>query len=722
MSNNPSPLVSIIIPVYKAERYLQECLDSIYSQTISSYEIILVNDGSPDASNKVISKNILSGKRLTVINQENSGQGVARNKALRIAKGKYVLFLDADDMLEPRTLELSINRANKDKSDFVHFGWKFYSHRSGKYKYTQNEAYFGKEILKDGECDELMQMRNYFSVTSLYRKSFLDKYKIRYGEGYIYEDFEFVVAAANNAKTISIISSPLYIVRPHGQSTTKTGYMDDKHYVGFMQATLKSLSIFKPRTRYSSYYLSKYLTKKFMSYYFIRVPSNLKRKFLKEFIDAISSLDITVPSHTNDKLFKLCIKRGVFKEKKYAEFRILVAYMNRLRLKRKQLKSRLKAFRGNTKQARSSHYIKELLKPVENNTILFLGFDYRYTGNSRYLFDQIIKDKRFNDYSIKFASKDLRIPDNYRLQPNSSEFYTAIATYSTVVAESWIPSYIAKRHKATWIQLWHGTPLKKMLFDSSESEIVKLNKDHKRNKYKDIMRWDYLVSDSRSATEKFTSAFLLSKENILHSGYPRVKFLIDNNKNNKLKSRIIKSLDIKDTKTIKDKKIVFYAPTWRDYNYGKDAKHHDYKYMIDLKELSHKLGDKYLILYKDHHYLSEMPSNSLPDNCINVGEYESQEMLLISDHLVTDFSSILFDALPINLPTTLYVNDFHEYQKSRGVYEDMWDDLHSIVRNDVESVARNIKKYENTNDIKDLSKRYGYSEEINLIDAIKILT
>ena len=92
--------ISIIIPVYNVENYLRVCLNSIVNQSLSDIEIICVNDGSVDNSLDILKEYAAKDNRFVIINQENCGQGIARNKALDIAKGKYIAFVDPDDWIE----------------------------------------------------------------------------------------------------------------------------------------------------------------------------------------------------------------------------------------------------------------------------------------------------------------------------------------------------------------------------------------------------------------------------------------------------------------------------------------------------------------------------------------------------------------------------------------------------------------------------------------------
>ena len=106
---NNQPLLSVIIPVYKVEKYLRRCLDSIVNQTYKNLEIILVDDGSPDNSGKICDEYAQNDKRIKVIHQKNKGQGAARNTGIIAANGELITFVDSDDWIENNTYEIMVS-------------------------------------------------------------------------------------------------------------------------------------------------------------------------------------------------------------------------------------------------------------------------------------------------------------------------------------------------------------------------------------------------------------------------------------------------------------------------------------------------------------------------------------------------------------------------------------------------------------------------------------
>ena len=99
------PKISVIVPVYKAEKFLATCIESILNQTYGNLEIILVDDGSPDSCGKICEKYALSDSRVKVVHQKNAGVAAARNVGLDLAEGDYVTFVDSDDYIQPRMEE-----------------------------------------------------------------------------------------------------------------------------------------------------------------------------------------------------------------------------------------------------------------------------------------------------------------------------------------------------------------------------------------------------------------------------------------------------------------------------------------------------------------------------------------------------------------------------------------------------------------------------------------
>lgn len=115
------PKVSIIMPVYNTESYIEQAINSIMQQTLHDIEIIVINDGSTDKSPIILKKLAEEDNRLQILSQKNQGQAAARNNGLKIASGEYIYFMDSDDLLIPNALECCYDKCKKENLDFVFF-------------------------------------------------------------------------------------------------------------------------------------------------------------------------------------------------------------------------------------------------------------------------------------------------------------------------------------------------------------------------------------------------------------------------------------------------------------------------------------------------------------------------------------------------------------------------------------------------------------------------
>ena len=123
--------VSVVVPVYNAQAFLEQCLDSILGQTLEEIEIICVDDGSADESGDILEEYRKRDSRVAVYHQKNQYAGVARNLGLRYAKGKYVIFWDSDDFFEKEALELLYKKAEEDQADICICGARKYNQETG---------------------------------------------------------------------------------------------------------------------------------------------------------------------------------------------------------------------------------------------------------------------------------------------------------------------------------------------------------------------------------------------------------------------------------------------------------------------------------------------------------------------------------------------------------------------------------------------------------------
>ncbi len=211
-------MISVIIPIYNSEKYLNECISSVLEQTYKDFELILVDDGSTDESLKICNDFAKTDLRIIVVHQENSGVSIARNRGLKIAKGDFIAFVDSDDFVDNDWLELLLKGITEKNADVAVCGIKF----DGKEKIAECNCEIKEQmILRLQECGLL-----YSVVNKLYRKKFiLSNFK----EGQVFgEDLIFNLRYFQNISTIAIISRALYFYRKDNQTSATTGFREDK--------------------------------------------------------------------------------------------------------------------------------------------------------------------------------------------------------------------------------------------------------------------------------------------------------------------------------------------------------------------------------------------------------------------------------------------------------------------------------------------------------------
>lgn len=208
------PKVSVIVPVYNVEKYLRECLDSIINQTLHDIEIICVDDGSTDSSYAILQEYARKDTRIILLQQENSGAGVARNIGMRIAKGKYLSILDADDFFERNMLEKAYQQCEKDMADICVFRSDRYDTQAEKYEaipWTIKQKYLPDEIPFAAKSiyPYIFQIFNGWSWDKLYRRDFIKQTGLEFQGLRTTNDAFFVFLANVQAKSITILDDIL---------------------------------------------------------------------------------------------------------------------------------------------------------------------------------------------------------------------------------------------------------------------------------------------------------------------------------------------------------------------------------------------------------------------------------------------------------------------------------------------------------------------------------
>ena len=208
------PKISVIVPVYNVENYIEKCLKSLVNQTMQDIEIIIVNDGSKDNSKNIVkSFEEKYPEKIVYLEKENGGLSDARNYAMPYAKGGYIAFLDSDDYVENDMYEKMYEIAQKENSDLVEcdFYWEY----PNKIKEDIGQIYYGKK--------EMLEKVRVVAWNKLIKRDILEKTKIQFPKGYRYEDVEFTYKLIPHLEKVSFLKKPCihYIQRENSISNSQ---------------------------------------------------------------------------------------------------------------------------------------------------------------------------------------------------------------------------------------------------------------------------------------------------------------------------------------------------------------------------------------------------------------------------------------------------------------------------------------------------------------------
>jgi len=233
-----NPLISIVIPLYNTEKYIRDCIDSVLKQDYSNIELIVINDGSTDGSQRIVTEIIEKDSRVKLYNIANDGVSNARNVGIDSAIGEYIIFIDADDYISPDYISYMYDLAKKSKSDFI---------MSSKYFRDENDRQIDKEeerfeVWTNEVCTEYLL---YPKITvgcwnKMYKLSFLNENKIRFEKKLFFgEGLRFITDVSQRANSVCVGNRKIYYYRLNDDSCTAV------HDVRKAKASLDALDSIK---------------------------------------------------------------------------------------------------------------------------------------------------------------------------------------------------------------------------------------------------------------------------------------------------------------------------------------------------------------------------------------------------------------------------------------------------------------------------------------------
>lgn len=333
-----------------------------------------------------------------------------------------------------------------------------------------------------------------------------------------------------------------------------------------------------------------------------------------------------------------------------------------------------------------------VLIPIKKKSILFMAFHGRgYLDNPKAIYEKIQKDGRFEGYEMVWVLNDTdeSLYSGKRVKYLSAGYFFYLARCKYWIINCKLPEYIHKKANQVYVQTWHGTPLKKLgldicvsadKFSRSGLSLKKMGESYK----KDAMKYDFMISPNPFSTQVFQSAFGIKRDFLIETGYPRNDILSN-----------VSAEDVEKLKTKygipEDKKVILYAPTWRDDEF--DVSGYQFSLCADFMLWKEKLQDC-IVLFKAHYLIANhLQINSELSDFVYVmdAKCDINDLYRISDCLVTDYSSVFFDYAILGRPIYFYMYDLEKYKDElRGFYLNVYEDLPGEIYKEEDSLLSAI--------------------------------
>lgn len=669
--------ISVIVPYHEEERYISDCLISLEEQTFRDFEVILVKDHCtvtlPEVSYEIREFELT----------DKSGVAAARNLGLSMAKGEYVYFLDCDDYVERDAFSLLVHsieessKGNNNRTDIV-----FGSIHETWYK---RQVYYenGKELdamnglqpeanEKAGERTGVIRTDRKMDTLSvhsaLFCREFLEKNKLRFSEEFTFmSDYPFIIQALSVAGKnggSAHCDESIYIQRKHNDPINLPSLLQTKEKKKKIIECIRAYEVCanllsgKDRNKLAKQFI--FHLASVIAPYYIECPAEERN----EIFAALTGGAVQIPEDViaKEKRYHKGLLCAVKKSKpeallKKMRFRAGLQTLKRVLISRAQLKKFL--------------YRKVFAKQkMLNDTVLLESFFGKsYSDSPKYIFEYLNKNfpGKYKYVWILNEKKKLPFPAK-QIKRFSFRYFYYLARCKYIVFNSRQPVYFIKREGNVFLETWHGTPLKKLVFDMEE--VTTASPLYKEQFYIQTRSWDYLVAPNEFSAEIFGHAFMYDGP-LLKTGYPRNDILYREDKE-EIAAKIKDKLHIPQ-----DKKVALYAPTWRDDEFYGSGKY-KFTLKLELDKMKERLGKEWVVLLRTHYFVADfLDVTKYGDFVYNVSKYDDiAELYLISDVLITDYSSVFFDYANLRRPMLFYTYDLEKYRDVlRGFYINMEEEI-----------------------------------------------
>lgn len=692
--------VSIVVPYWRGPKYLEDCVSAILRQEVSC-EVLLVCDRGHDE----VPASVREADCVKIIRAErNAGEdpapskplGVAycRNFALDKASSEYVYFMDSDDYLLEDSLASMLALA-EEKEALVVTGNQYSSWLSF-CNFDREKAGRETEIIQTTPLSgEILRQRFRYRITAqhmLLRRSLLEENHIRFEAGQIHHsDIPFVLHVLRCAAGRAWASCDSYYVfrrhndRIHLPSLSQT---EDQDSAGeYLDAYRSAREDVAGGDQELTTLLDHALVQFILSHYPRHIPGSVLPVIRSAFRQMKNWRALTENAVFWQRRMLCAIRAG--------HYRTAGIYYKCYVIRKKK-----KGLLGNRIQW---YRVMERLifqrMPLRRDWILFESFfGGSYSDSPKYLYEYLQRTygNRYRYiWVMNQPSEELASSGRHSVcRRESLRYVYFMSRCGYRIFNVRQPSWNKKRKGVVFLETWHGTPLKRLGFDMDD--VFSSNPDFKAVFYHQAKEWDYLVSANPFSSEVFRRAFGCEGEKILEYGYPRNDILYAPDKESI-------ALDVKKELGIPmDKRVILYAPTWRS-DQAVSARQYRFELALDLPRMKREFGEDSVILLRTHYFTAQQPDLSEHRGFVyDVSSYgDVSRLYLISDILITDYSSVFFDYANLRRPILFFAYDHEAYaNQRRGLYIDMDKELPGPVLTTNDEVAEALHQ------IGELSEQY----------------
>ncbi|MCH0565464.1 MULTISPECIES: bifunctional glycosyltransferase family 2 protein/CDP-glycerol:glycerophosphate glycerophosphotransferase [unclassified Streptomyces] len=651
------PRLSLIVPAYKVQGYLSECLDSVLGQDYTDFEIIAVDDCSPDGSGAILDDYARRDARVHVIHlTQNVGLGHARNAGMEKARGDYILFLDSDDTMTEGALGAIADRldATGDPEiliyDYARSYWDGRIERNYRADLLRSD---GQDVLRLADRPQLLDLLQ-IVWNKAYRRDFVDRVGLTFPTGY-YEDAPWTYCSLISAESITLLDrvGVLYRQRREGGNILKT--TSRKHFDVFdqYQRVFDFLDAHPELDQWREP-----LFRKMVGHYLTvlekpgRLPSSDRAEF---FHRASADYRARVPKGFTRPAGGKGKKLALLERDAYAAW---AGAMTAVKFRQTVRKRARTAVSLSKRGAMGAFYQSQLRLPLDENLAVFSSYWSRSVSCNPAAIDARLALLAPHIRRVWVLRPDAvgEVPagvDHVLL--GSRECWAALARAKYLVNNVNFADVVVKREGQIHVQTHHGTPLKTMGLDqrkypaSTDMDFDKL--------LERCDRWDYSVSANRFSTTVWERVYPCSYTT-LETGYPRNDVLVNATAADVRRARA--ALGLAD-----GTRAFLYMPTHREYQ-------PDFRPHLDLARMAEELGPDVTLLVRGHYFYGSSPR--LADlrrsgRIVDVSAHHPvEDLYLAADALITDYSSAMFDYAVLDRPIIIHAPDWDVYSAVRGTY------------------------------------------------------